>query len=614
MRELFFCAFLCVLFFSCKQKNTTKNVTDQVYKLQQKASKNIDSSYAYTLLSKSSVLIQKSSNIPDSLKSENNYLLGKYFESRGKLDSVAIFFHNATDYIKKTIEKNKQVDYFYYYWVFNLNEGKYGECIAILNKLEPLLVSNDYDNLALLYYMYENVYKADKKYNKALKYNLLQVETYKKIKDAEHYVRAALIPQIQYRYYLNDKKGAFNILDSLISIQKKLLPQTAYNLYNEYGVYRSYDKNYKEALKNYLLALKSLKKTSNNNFKKNQLTITYANISDAYMDLRDYKNAEIYLDSASLDFYKINTFLQRSILKHKLRLSSLTKDNISKVSNHLDSLYNYQRAEFSNKYNSDLLALKKSLENEKKVIAEKNALEITNLKRLFILSIIGLIIFVAGIFLYKQRQYRFEKLSIQMQQRLLRSQMNPHFTFNTLYAIQNQITTQPKNAFNYLLKFSRLLRIILENSTQNYVLLNNELEILEKYIDLQLLRFPNKFTVDIKLENLDRDDFIFIPPMLLQPMIENSIEHGFAGIDYLGEIQITLIRKEQFLTCIIEDNGKGMEIKKEHKKSTSIKLISDYLKKTTKKGIVIVNKSTINAEQTGIIVTLEIPYKLTDND
>ncbi|CAM1340993.1 tetratricopeptide repeat-containing sensor histidine kinase [Tenacibaculum amylolyticum] len=613
MQKLFFYTFFCALLLSCQQENTNKNVIDQVYKLQQKAVKNINSSY--NLLLKSSDLIEKNSSIPDSLKSENNYLLGKYFESKGKLDSAAIFFHNATDYVTKRITKDRSVDYFVKAWNVYFNKGKYGDCISLSNKLQKLLASNDFANLIYLNYQYENVYKADRNFKKALEYNKLQIENYKKADSTKYLIRESLIQQIYYRYNLGQKKRAFKILDSLIRLKKILTPSTKYTLYNEYGAYQYYDNNYKNALKNYLFALENLHKIPNNDFKNDQLAISYLNISEVYMDLKNHKDAELYLDSvASLGFRNISTNLQRITLQYELRLASLTNKDISKISVHLDSLYNYQRTEFSNKYNSDLLALKKSLDNEKKVIAEKNELEVTSLKRLFTLSIIALIVLVVGILLYKQRQYRFEKLSIQMQQRLLRSQMNPHFTFNTLYAIQNQITAHPKNASNYLLKFSRLLRIILENSTQNYVLLNDELEILEKYIDLQLLRFPNKFTVDIKLENLDRDDFIFIPPMLLQPMIENSIEHGFAGINYLGEIQITLIRKEHFLTCIIEDNGKGMRVKNEHKKSTSIKLINDYLKKTTKKGITIINKSTINSAQTGVKVTLEIPYKLTDND
>ena len=114
-----------------------------------------------------------------------------------------------------------------------------------------------------------------------------------------------------------------------------------------------------------------------------------------------------------------------------------------------------------------------------------------------------------------------------MQQRLLRSQMNPHFTFNTLYAIQNQIKKDPEGAKDYMLKFSRLLRLILENSMQNYVQLEKEIDSLKKYMDLQLLRFPSKFNYQITLKDIEEDDLIFIPPMLMQPFVENSIEHGF---------------------------------------------------------------------------------------
>ena len=127
-----------------------------------------------------------------------------------------------------------------------------------------------------------------------------------------------------------------------------------------------------------------------------------------------------------------------------------------------------------------------------------------------------------------------------MQQRLLRSQMNPHFTFNTLYAIQNKVKDDQKIASDYLLKFSRLLRLILENSMQDYVLFENEIDSLKKYMDLQLFRFPNKFTYEVIYKSLEEDEFIFIPPMLLQPFIENSIEHGFSDIDYTANFETFL--------------------------------------------------------------------------
>ena len=201
-----------------------------------------------------------------------------------------------------------------------------------------------------------------------------------------------------------------------------------------------------------------------------------------------------------------------------------------------------------------------------------------------------------------------------MQQRLLRSQMNPHFTFNTLYAIQNLIKKDPEKSNKYLLKFSRLLRLILDNSISNYVQIDKEIESLRKYMDLQLLRFPDKFEYNFILNRMQEDDLFFIPPMLLQPFVENSIEHGFGGIDYLGIITIELTLENQFIQCNISDNGKGLPTQPRNKKSTSTLLISDFIEKSTKKKIEIISKKEIDPNQSRLITKFLIPYKLSKND
>jgi LytS/YehU family sensor histidine kinase len=193
--------------------------------------------------------------------------------------------------------------------------------------------------------------------------------------------------------------------------------------------------------------------------------------------------------------------------------------------------------------------------------------------------------------------------------------MNPHFTFNTLASIQNQIKTDPKKASTYLIKFSRLLRLILENSTSNFILLEKEIDSLRKYMDLQLLRFPGKFEYIFHFDNMDEDEFIFIPPMLLQPIVENSIEHGFADIKYTGMLEITLSRKRDFIACKIEDNGHGFyTTDSERKQSLSTSLINTFLKDATKSKMNVLNKNDVDPTKSGLLTEFLIPFKLTDND
>ncbi len=613
LKHAFLCIILCYFINACHLKKSENDSNEKVTKFQKKSSLNPDSTYTYLNQSKNLI---KESDIQDSLKAENNYLLGHYFKSKGKIDSAAIYFHKATDFIADSIKHDREANYFYYSWNAYLVQDKYGDCFSIIDKLKSKLKSENSDNLPLVYYMYENTYKANQDYKKALEINILQIDALKKSQNTEEDVREALIVQAQYKYKNGEIKESGKILDSLINIENQLNLSTKYNLYNEVGIHSYYEKEYAKALKSYLKGLKNLQKMEPSDYKNNELSGTYVNISDAYLKLRDLKKSSIYLDSATtINLSKIRGDNQRNILKQQFEFASLTNKNFSKVYNYLDSIYNYQESKYTKKYTNELVALKKSINNEKRTLAEKKDLEIKNLKRLFFLSAILVLIIVVSILLYKQRQYRFEKRNIQMQQRLLRSQMNPHFTFNTLYAIQNEIQENPDKATSYLLKFSRLLRLILENSTQNFVLLNEELEALKKYIQLQKFRFPNKFEFEIDLLNVEEEDFIFIPPMLIQPMIENSIEHGFSGIDYVGKIKLTLELKNNFLKCIIEDNGVGFNItSKDKERSTSTLLIDKYLKNSTKKGIEIINKSNNNSHQSGVVVKLNIPYKLTEND
>ncbi len=613
LKRAFLCIILCYFTNACQLKKVENDINKKIANFQKKSSENDDSTYTYLNLSKHLI---KKGNVKDSLKVENNYLLGHYFKSKGKIDSAAIYFHRVTDFINDSIKNNREINYFYYSWYTYLIQDKYGDCFSIIDKLKSKLRTENQDNLPLVYYMYENTYKANQNYKKALEINKLQINALKKLKDAEKDIRGALIIQAQYKYKNGDIKESYQILDSLISIENKLKSETKYNLYNEIGIHRYYEKKYDKALKSYLKGLENLHEMKDGDYKNNELSGTYVNISDAYLKLNNIKKSSAYLDSATtINLSKIRGDNQRNILKQQFEFASLTNKDFSKVYNYLDSIYSYQENKYTNKYTKELVALKKSITNEKIILAEKKDLEIKNLKRLFFLSTLLVLIIVISILLYKQRKHRFEKHSIQMQQRLLRSQMNPHFTFNTLYAIQNEIQDNPDKATNYLLKFSRLLRLILENSTQNFVLLGEEIEALKKYIQLQKFRFPNKFEFEMNLLNVEEDDLIFIPPMLIQPMIENSIEHGFSRINYTGKIKLTLELENDFLKCIIEDNGIGFNIKnKSTKTTTSTFLINKYLRNSTKKGIEIINKSDNKNKQSGVIVKLSIPYKLTEND
>ena len=156
------------------------------------------------------------------------------------------------------------------------------------------------------------------------------------------------------------------------------------------------------------------------------------------------------------------------------------------------------------------------------------------------------------------RQTAINKQIAEIRMTALRGQMNPHFIFNSLNSIQHFITIREKEeALNYLSKFSKLIRKILENSRENTVSISNELQLLELYIQLEQLRFSNKFDYHIAIdENIDLEN-TEIPPLLIQPYIENAILHGLINKNDKGDLWLSLERNNGLLICKIEDNGIG---------------------------------------------------------
>ena len=140
----------------------------------------------------------------------------------------------------------------------------------------------------------------------------------------------------------------------------------------------------------------------------------------------------------------------------------------------------------------------------------------------------------------------------------LRSQMNPHFIFNSLNSIQKYIWENRKeDASEYLIKFARLIRLVLENSLHTSVKLSDELAALHLYIEMEHRRNNQKFDYSITInDNVDADK-TYIPPLLLQPYVENAIWHGLSQKEERGKLSVAIERSENALICIINDDGIG---------------------------------------------------------
>ncbi len=180
------------------------------------------------------------------------------------------------------------------------------------------------------------------------------------------------------------------------------------------------------------------------------------------------------------------------------------------------------------------------------------------------LLLLGLLV-LTGLLFRKNKRKKLVERDKQTEQRLLRAQMNPHFIFNSISVIQSLILAKEnKEAINYLNKFSRLMRVILEGTSHDFISLDKELAALNDYVTLQSIRFNDAFDFHLKIEESIDTETILVPPMLLQPFVENAIEHGIRNMED-GKISVHIYKKDKHLYCVIEDNGIGLVAGKKQK-------------------------------------------------
>ncbi|ALM08325.1 histidine kinase [Sediminicola sp. YIK13] len=218
------------------------------------------------------------------------------------------------------------------------------------------------------------------------------------------------------------------------------------------------------------------------------------------------------------------------------------------------------------KMNSQLEVLAK--ENEiVKLKLRKN--QTTLLISGFALALLSSILYI----LFYQRQLKNEKQLLTLEATMLRSQMNPHFLFNSLNSIKLYIiNNEKKNAVHYLNKFSKLIRKILEASSVREISLADELETVQLYMNIENIRFNEEIDFDMVIdENVDIHT-IKIPSLILQPFLENSLWHGLSAKEGQKSIELRISKENKYFTNItITDNGIGRETSEKNKKNRVIK-------------------------------------------
>lgn len=342
-----------------------------------------------------------------------------------------------------------------------------------------------------------------------------------------------------------------------------------------------------------------------------QIATSYGDKADILMEMKNYKEARRYADSC----------LALTLQNKNPELIANSYALIYQISNRSE---NYKDAVWAmNEYltiNDSLTAVDKTNkinELEKKYSQVKNENKIKDLdkkKQLYLfLAIAGLLTALAIAFFLRQQSLKHKKNILETEQRLNRARMNPHFFFNALTTLQKFALrdNDGKAMASNLSKFSNIMRETLESTYKEYVTIEQEMEFLNEYLEVQKIRFPQTFSYEVTAAKELEIDELQIPAMIIQPFVENSIEHGFVGVDYPGKVSVNFSMENKELQIQITDNGKGLNTTAKETNehiSRASQIIKDriYLlniKLKTKAGFSIDNNSTGN----GVIVKIHLP-------
>ncbi|PWH82872.1 sensor histidine kinase [Algibacter marinivivus] len=555
--------------------------------------------------------------------------LGNSYTDLGEFAEAIPYLNKALSIAKADKNKQRVAYSLNNLGTIYLDQGNYPlaleyfkESLYINEKIgDSLGIANHLNNIGWMY-------KTRKQYDKAMKHYEKALEIDKRI-DNKRGVSSTL-NDIGIIYEENgDYERALNYYIKALDINKQIgskkgIPNILHNIgevylaLNEFNTANQY---FSEA-----------KKISTEIGDKVTLCDTYIGLAKTYANQKLYDSALNNVLKAK-KISKVSGFLdcQKEATEILFNIYKATGNYRDALENHQqfktlnDSLFNKEnikkiaQIEYEYKYKQALDSANiRELQLTKTVRAKSEDLEKT--QRNYLWAIIGVLMISmllgSVIFYQKLKNAKTKTQNAVIEQKLLRSQMTPHFIFNSLSVLQGMILNkEDKKSVSYLSKFSKLLRITLENSRDKTVLLSQELKAVQNYLTLQNLENDAYQSTLLVEETIDIPMFE-VPPMLIQPFVENAIEHAFIDTNDDKKIDIRLKYIDKKLICTIADNGIGYMPQKKtnngYKKSLSTAITSERLKILSKDfkmdgSVTIEDREKYNAQ--GTIVTLVIPHK-----
>jgi anti-sigma regulatory factor (Ser/Thr protein kinase) len=407
------------------------------------------------------------------------------------------------------------------------------------------------------------VFQQQKQTEKCLEYNLKALPYARKSNDTV--ILNAVLARTAHTYFLKYEATQKSIfLDSLfllasecIALSRSNMPSLmersdAYSLLSKFYIKQS---NYAKAIL-YADTAITICPPGVYDFYRHLLN-GYQRKSEAYLQQKNYIAARQMADSAYRYAQLFNLQLAITPLETIFTVSKQLKD-FERSSAALERISTLKDSMFSVEKNKAINELEKKYNQAKN---ENTIKELAQQKQIYgLLAIAGLLALVAIGFWVRQLSLKHKQKILETEQRLNRARMNPHFFFNALSTLHSFAVREkdPGAIASNLSKFSHIMRETLESTYKEYVTVEQEMDFLNEYLDVQQRHSSNTFEYSVTADKQMETDEMIIPSMIIQPFVENSIEHGFAGIDYTGIIQVQFSKKEKSLEVTITDNGAGL--------------------------------------------------------
>ncbi|WP_375180762.1 histidine kinase [Chryseobacterium sp.] len=363
----------------------------------------------------------------------------------------------------------------------------------------------------------------------------------------------------------NDIPKAEVNLTNAYKISKKEAPQQALEINQKLTDFYVENKNFDKAIEAKKTVLKEDFVKENSKKQVEQIQ----ELADIYIKKNDPKEAiDLLKKSYRIALEKGHTLEAQKSVKKLDSLYSVSENTDASVKLYRDflgklpDLVSKDKSLVDEKILEDTEQRIAQLEKEKQLkdelIRKKNVFNYSLIFALIVL--IGLIIFIFRTL--KKVQIKNKKIALQS----LRREMNPHFIFNSLNSVNHFIATNNElEANQYLTKFSKLMRGVMENSTEDFIPFQQELDLLQNYLALEKTRFADKFDYEIHVDESLNTQSLKVPGMLVQPFLENAIWHGLRYRTTKGFLNLSFEKENEQLKIIIEDNGIGIEESKKQK-------------------------------------------------